>query len=189
MPDPQPPHDPRSQSDPLERDAQAQQRRTGVGMTVIAWLILLGLFIAFFNDREAALNNPNRDPTSYREGERNVLVLEANRQEHYVVSGRVNGKRTTLLLDTGATLVSVPADLGQKLGLERGPSGTAYTANGPVTVYRTRIDRLELGSIVLYDVAADLNPGMNGMNEILLGMSALSQLEFTQRDGQLILMQ
>jgi predicted aspartyl protease len=30
---------------------------------------------------------------------------------------------------------------------------------------------------------------MNGMNGLLLGMSALSQIEFTQRDGQLFLVQ
>ncbi len=189
MPAPQRPDDEHPANNALEREAQSEQRRTGLGMTVIAWLILLGLFIAFFNEQETERINPNRDPATYSEGERNVLVLEANRHDHYVVTGRVNGKRTTLLLDTGATLVSVLADLGDKLGLERGPAGTAYTANGPVTVYRTTIDQLELGSIVLYDVDADLNPGMNGMNEILLGMSALSQLEFTQRDGQLILKQ
>ncbi|MBT8148751.1 MAG: retroviral-like aspartic protease family protein, partial [Gammaproteobacteria bacterium] len=63
------------------------------------------------------------------------------------------------------------------------------TANGPVKVYSTRIGKLQLGDIVLYDVPADLNPGMDGSNEILLGMSALSQVEFSQRDGVLLLSQ
>jgi len=58
-----------------------------------------------------------------------------------------------------------------------------------VRTYSTRIDRLEMGNIVLLNVAADINPGMNGMNGLLLGMSALSQIEFTQRDGQLFLTQ
>jgi aspartyl protease family protein len=63
------------------------------------------------------------------------------------------------------------------------------TANGPVTVYSTRIAKLQLGEIVLYDVPADLNPGMNASNQILLGMSALSQVEFSQRDGMLLISQ
>jgi aspartyl protease family protein len=37
-------------------------------------------------------------------------------------------------------------------------------------------------------VAALIAPGMGG-DEVLLGMSALKQLEFTQRDGSLMLRQ
>lgn len=38
----------------------------------------------------------------------------------------------------------------------------------------------------LRDVAGSLNPGMKN-DEILLGMSALKDLEFTQKDGWLVL--
>ncbi|MGC3645910.1 retroviral-like aspartic protease family protein, partial [Pseudomonas aeruginosa] len=51
---------------------------------------------------------------------------------------------------------------------------------------RTRLDQLQLGDIRLSGVAALYAPGMDG-DEVLLGMSALNQLEFTQRDGTLVL--
>ncbi|WP_346427727.1 retropepsin-like aspartic protease family protein, partial [Pseudomonas aeruginosa] len=51
-----------------------------------------------------------------------------------------------------------------------------------------RLDQLQLGDIRLSGVAALIAPGMDG-DEVLLGMSALKQLEFTQRDGTLVLRQ
>jgi aspartyl protease family protein len=52
----------------------------------------------------------------------------------------------------------------------------------------TRIDRLQLGDIVLRDVRALVVPGLDG-KQVLLGMSALNKLEFTQRGGTMLLRQ
>jgi aspartyl protease family protein len=60
------------------------------------------------------------------------------------------------------------------------------TANGRATGYRTRLDELTLGEIRLHNVRALITSGMDG-DEVLLGMSALKQLEFTQRAGTLVL--
>ena len=47
---------------------------------------------------------------------------------------------------------------------------------------------VNLGQATAADVRALIAPGMHG-EEVLLGMSALKQLEFTQRDGTLLLRQ
>ena len=164
-------------------------RSMGLGMTVIAWVILLGMLVVYFTGEEKRQANPNQQPNTEIIDGQQTLVLQANRQNHFVVTGKVNGSKAMLLLDTGATRVAVPEDMAQALGLVKGRPGYAQTANGQVRTYSTRIDRLEMGNIVLLNVAADINPGMNGMNGLLLGMSALSQIEFTQRDGQLFLTQ
>ena len=161
----------------------------GLGMTVIAWVILLGMLVVYFTGEEKRQANPNQQPNTEIIDGQQTLVLQANRQNHFVVTGKENGSKAMLLLDTGATRVAVPEDMAQALGLVKGRPGYAQTANGQVRTYSTRIDRLEMGNIVLLNVAADINPGMNGMNGLLLGMSALSQIEFTQRDGQLFLTQ
>ncbi|ERI52284.1 hypothetical protein N878_19660, partial [Pseudomonas sp. EGD-AK9] len=62
------------------------------------------------------------------------------------------------------------------------------TANGRATGHRTRLASLRLGDIELRDVAALIAPGMDG-DEVLLGMSALQQLEFSQKGGTLVLRQ
>ena len=164
-------------------------RSMGLGMTVIAWVILLAMLVVYFTGEEKRQANPNQQPNTQLIERRQTLVLQANRQNHFVVTGKVNGSKAMLLLDTGATRVAVPEDMADALGLVKGRPGYAQTANGQVRTYSTRIDRLEMGDIVLLNVAADINPGMNGMNGLLLGMSALSQIEFTQRDGQLFLSQ
>jgi len=164
-------------------------RSMGLGMTVIAWVILLAMLVVYFTSEEKRQANPNQQPNTEIIDGQQTLVLQANRQNHFVVTGKVNGSKAMLLLDTGATRVAVPEDMADALGLVKGRPGYAQTANGQVRTYNTRIDRLEMGNIVLLNVAADINPGMNGMNGLLLGMSALSQIEFTQRDGQLFLSQ
>ena len=62
------------------------------------------------------------------------------------------------------------------------------TANGRTEGYRTRLNSVQLGDIRLRDVRAMVVPGLDG-DQILLGMSALKQLEFTQRSGTLLLRQ
>jgi aspartyl protease family protein len=49
------------------------------------------------------------------------------------------------------------------------------------------LDEVTLGAITLNDVRASILPSMNGTDKVLLGMSFLKQLEFTQRGGQLTL--
>ena len=90
------------------------------------------------------------------------------------------------LLDTGASDVAIPARLAERMGLRRGPAVQYQTANGVVTAYRTLLDSVSIGPIVIRDVPASINPGMQDM-EILLGMSVLKRIEFTQRGDTLIL--
>lgn len=179
-------------NDPVKDPASDQDRplkRVGSTMFVLAWLVLLGMLAVYFSADQQRRYNPNQAPETIDLEGRRTLVLEANRQNHFVTAGLINGQRVTLLLDTGATTVTVPDDMRRRLGLQRGAEGIAYTANGRVKVYRTHIDRLRIGEIELESVEANLNPGMNGGDAILLGMSALSQVQFTQRDGKLFISQ
>lgn len=133
--------------------------------------------------------NPNRSPQSYQSqsGAREV-VLQRNRQGHYVAGGEINGVPVTFLLDTGATDVAIPESVARRANLQSGYPGQANTANGIVTVYSTRISELTIGNIVLHDVPASITPSMPG-ETILLGMSALQQVEFTQKGSILTLRQ
>ena len=164
-------------------------RRLGVGMLIFAWLILLGLLTLYFGGLLDRQHNPNQDVAGrvLADGVREV-VLHENRRGHYVATGRINRQPVSFLLDTGATTVSVPAGLARRLGLPSGAPTPVQTANGVVTAYATRLERVELGEIALTDVRAHINPGMGG-EDVLLGMSFLRQLDLTQRDGTLTLRQ
>nr|WP_219852976.1 TIGR02281 family clan AA aspartic protease [Stutzerimonas stutzeri] len=157
-------------------------------MLVVAWGAALLLATRFFADWEQSRFNPNREPVSVVQGDQIEVHLEGNIQGHFVADGLINGQPVTFLLDTGATDVAIPAELAEELDLARGAPVRLQTANGQTTGYRTVLDSLALGDIVLQDVRALIAPGFGG-EQVLLGMSALKQLEFTQRAGTLVLRQ
>ena len=167
---------------------QTPGKRAGRVLMVLAWCAALFLATRFFGEWEARQQNPNVVVDS-SQGEGFIEVkLASNRQGHFVASGQINGQPVDFMLDTGATDVSVPAELATRLKLEEGFGVTLNTANGLSKGYRTRIDRLQVGDIVLRDVRALVAPGLEG-NQVLLGMSALNKLEFTQRGGTMLLRQ
>ncbi|SEM86825.1 aspartyl protease family protein [Pseudomonas sp. ok272] len=167
---------------------QAPGRRAGRVMLILAWCAGLFLATRFFGAWEQHQANPNTHVSS-QQGEGFIEVkLAINGQGHFVADGQINGQTVSFMLDTGATDVSIPAGLAQRLNLEPGAPVTLSTANGRSQGYRTRLDQLKLGDIVLHDVRALVAPGLGG-EQVLLGMSALKKLEFTQRGGTMLLRQ
>ncbi len=150
-------------------------------MAFVATLLVLGMFYLYFENSLQARNNPNRQ---LQVAPGTELVLKRSVDGHYFFPGTINGRPVSFLLDTGATLVSVPAHLAGELGLRAGAHQQAITANGTVSTRATRLDVLAFGPFELHGVAASLNPGMAG-DQILLGMSVLKHLEFTQRGDTL----
>lgn len=164
------------------------QQRTGLTMIFLAFAAFLGLLTLLFSDLLDRQDNPNRDLQSYRAGGPAEVVLQGDRRGHYIAPGLINGESVRFLIDTGASEISVPSDVAARLGLSRGRAGFASTANGTVTVYDTRLLEVALGGIVLNNVRAHINPGMEG-ETVLLGMSFMRDLELVQRDGTLTLRQ
>ena len=158
----------------------ADTRRIGRRLGLLATLAFLALGWVSFDGAIERREDPNRNLVVAPGA--SELVLQRNRAGHYLLPGEINGRPVRLLLDTGATQVSVPARLAAELGLQAGAPASVRTANGAVTVRQTRIPRLAFGPFEFRDVAGHLNPGMQG-DDVLLGMSALRHLELTQRGG------
>lgn len=153
----------------------------------IAWLLALLLFGFIFQNMLEQQWNPNSKPEVYLSATGKAEVhLAQNKHGHYVTDGKINEQNVTFLLDTGATQVSIPAHIAEQLNLQSNGSYQVQTANGTVKVYRTELEQLSIGNIFLYNIAANINPSMQS-NEILLGMSALKKVEFSQTGKQLIL--
>jgi len=157
-------------------------------MLIFCWLAALLLATWFFGAFEEKRENPNQNPASQRYENVVEVLLQSRRDGHYRMNGKINEQTVRLLLDTGATSLAIPIKVAKRLGLQGGAKVPVRTANGTATARVTRIDTLQLGEIALYDVEALISPGMEG-EEILLGMSALRQLEFTHKNGKLLLRQ
>ena len=134
-----------------------------------------------------AANEPRAPQTSGRS-----LKLEADRQGHFKAEARVEGRTVDFMIDTGASLVVVRESDAARIGIR--PVRADYTAvvstaNGKVKAAPARLDRVELGGITVYDVAALVMPDdALGMN--LLGTSFLSRLKrYEYANGRLVLEQ
>jgi aspartyl protease family protein len=78
--------------------------------------------------------------------------------------------------------VSLPASDAVRLGLayRGGQQIRMQTANGPAPAYLTKLERIKIGDIELFNVDAIVIE--NGLHVALLGMSFLNRVEM-KRDG------
>lgn len=118
-----------------------------------------------------------------RSGRQNV-TLSADARGHFVTAGSINGGSVRFLVDTGATLVALPAADARRLGINylQGERGQIHTANGVAVAYRVKLDTVKIGDIEVHNVDAVVSEN-NAMGVILLGMSFLNRMEM-KRDGQ-----
>ncbi len=161
--------------------------RIGQAMLFGAWVTGLVLLVWWFNQWWEWTSNPNPNPQTHQIGGGGIeVVLKRNRAGHYVASGKINGEPVRFMIDTGATYVGLPLALAQRLRLPLGPAELHQTANGPTRAWLTRLDRVELGGLVMQGIRASVLPNMAG-DEVLLGMSFLKSIELIQRGDTLIL--
>ncbi|PIE36626.1 MAG: TIGR02281 family clan AA aspartic protease [Gammaproteobacteria bacterium] len=172
-----------------EENPQDISQRTGLVMLILFWVAVLALGSYFAQGYLQARHNPNAQPAGSvnADGLREV-VLQRNAYGHYVSSGKINGVDVTFFLDTGASNISIPAHIAERIGLKRGYRYRSSTANGTIDVYSTELDSVQLGNITLHNLPGSINPHYQE-DEILLGMSFLKHLSFTQQGKQLILRQ
>jgi len=113
---------------------------------------------------------------------RTSVTLAQDGNGHYRTEAYVNGVRVRFLVDTGATLVSLPVAEAQRLGINylQGTAGYSQLADGRrVVSYRVILESVTIGDITLYNVDGVVQGG----GEPLLGMSFLSRTEM-RNDGQ-----
>jgi aspartyl protease family protein len=110
-------------------------------------------------------------------------VLKADGRGHFLADGQVNGAAARFLVDTGATLIALPAAEAKRMGISylNAPQGVVNTANGGAVAYKVKLDTVRVGEITINNVDAVVIDG--GLHVALLGMSFLNRTEMT-RDGE-----
>lgn len=170
-------------------DEDDQPKRIGKGMIIVAWLLVLSILTLFFNNVLKHQDNPNQTVNTNTDGNgKREVILQRNRSGHYIATGKLDNLSVDFLLDTGATWVSIPEHIANKINLPKGAEMEVSTANGVITTYATRVDTISLGDIQLHNVRASINPYAPD-DGVLLGMSFLKELELIQRGDTLILRQ
>ena len=166
-----------------------EQKRIGLFMVVAMWIVFLVLLTAFFEGVMDKQTNPNQNlSTQYSANGIREVELQRNRYGHYVTDGTINGQQVVFMLDTGATGVAVPEHIAKQLQLKRGAAMQLQTANGVAIGYASVLDSVAIDGIEMNDIDAVINPN-DDTDVVLLGMSFLKKIEFTQRGNTLILRQ
>uniref|UniRef100_UPI0035CA4A5C retropepsin-like aspartic protease family protein n=1 Tax=uncultured Enterovirga sp. TaxID=2026352 RepID=UPI0035CA4A5C len=125
----------------------------------------------------AATGSPRDGAGPLGQGDRTV-VIDGDRQGHFLAGTAVEGRHLTMMVDTGATIVALTHEDAAAVGIR--PAPTDYrarmsTANGEVAAARVRIREIRIGEIYVRDVDAVVMP-RGRLRTSLLGMSFLRQL-------------
>ncbi len=121
--------------------------------------------------------------TANMTGSRQAVTLAPDSRGHFVTDGQINGAHMRFLVDTGATLVAIPASDAARLGIDyrRGRRGISQTANGAVAFWRVTLDSVSVGDVTLTNVEGAVHDS-GGLDVALLGMSFLGRTEM-RREG------
>lgn len=116
-----------------------------------------------------------------------TTVLAADSRGHFVAVGSINGASARMMVDTGATMVSISSAEAKRLGISYlgGERGAVSTANGVVPAYRVTLDAVRLGNITLNQVEGLVQE--SAMPYVLLGMSFLKRLEMKRDNATMTL--
>jgi aspartyl protease family protein len=176
-----------------KRDEVRQTMRNIVGIAILA-LVLAALVPKLSErgkhpDAMAATSSADEAPTTVSAGPRTVSIP---RDFHgsFQVGGAIDGRHVEFVVDTGASLVSIPEHEAARLGYHPGSRDytmRTQTANGIGRAAPIKLDMVEVGGVMVRNVAAAVIPD-DALAVNLLGLSFLSRLHrFEYREGRLVL--
>lgn len=131
--------------------------------------------------------SPNHVASSETDARGKRAVIFAGTGGHFITQGQINGKSARMVVDTGATLLSIGVSDAKRLGLDyvSGEPVHVVTANGLTQGWQLRLATVKVGDVVQRDVDAVVTTA--DMPYILLGNSFLSNFQMSQNNGKLVL--
>jgi clan AA aspartic protease (TIGR02281 family) len=116
----------------------------------------------------------------------NTIVYTVTERGHVVVDAAVNGAPIRMLVDTGASLVTLTPNDARAAGIDPGRldfSARVSTANGAARMALVTLREIRIDQLTFYDIPAAV---LENLNVSLLGMSFLGRLQsYEMRDGKL----
>lgn len=131
-------------------------------------------------NNDVGANYSNNEPTS--------VSLKQREDGHYQTSGKVNNRWVELMVDTGATNVTLNSFAAEQMGINY-KSGTPVqvtTAQGNIQAYEVTLESVALGDIQLRSVRAFVIEG-RFPRVILLGNTFLNRLNMQVENSTMIL--
>ena len=104
--------------------------------------------LAYRRGAGAAAGAPDGAGCDARQPARASIVVPRDERGHFEVDARVDGRRVSFMVDTGASVIALTANDAARLGIH--PSQNAFvaevkTANGKVRAAPAHLDVVEIG--------------------------------------------
>ena len=120
------------------------------------------------------------------------VTLARDKSGHFQADARVDGRTIGFMVDTGATVIALTESDAARIGIRpfKGDYTTSVTtANGSAKAAPVKLASIDIGGVVVRDVAALVMPD-SALGQNLLGMAFLSRLKrFEYANGKLVLEQ
>jgi aspartyl protease family protein len=115
------------------------------------------------------------------------IVLTAGNGGHFFTLGQINGKSAQMVIDTGATAVSMGMSDAQRMGIDykSGQMVQMSTANGVVPGWVIKLSSVRVGDVSVHGVDAIVSAG--SMPYVLLGNSFLTHFQMNRANNQMVL--
>lgn len=110
------------------------------------------------------------------------IIIKQAPDGHYYVKAEVNSQPIVFIIDTGASMVSIPNQFAASNNLFCGNAVKANTANGTANGCETLIAELRLGYHTIKNVRATI---MQNLDVPLLGMNILQGYDISQKNGEM----
>src|SRR3954447_22166830 len=117
------------------------------------------------------------------------LRVSLSSDGHFWLLASVNGVKTRMLIDSGATVTAVSEATARSARIDTARGLTPVmlrTANGVAPAETGSIDELRAGNIVARNLRVVTAPGLDGLD--VLGMNFLSQLQSWRVEGQTLIL-
>jgi clan AA aspartic protease (TIGR02281 family) len=111
-----------------------------------------------------------------------VLKLKQNSSGHYAIDASINEKPLNFVVDTGASVVSLPESVAHSALIYCDDKVDMATANGLSSACSTKIKKLKFGPFVVSNVEAVIMPNLS---QPLLGMNVLQFFKVAQEKGEM----
>jgi aspartyl protease family protein len=148
-------------------------------------------------DRDGATFDIQGKPTTLKMGQHHAsrstssaasVVLNADTRGHFVTDGQINGVPIRFIVDTGATVISIPASEARRMALDfrKGQTVMMNTANGATAAYLIKLDTVRVGDVTVNNVDAVVMEAAS-LPAALLGMSFLNRMDMKREGGTMTL--
>ncbi|MEM9840017.1 MAG: TIGR02281 family clan AA aspartic protease [Pseudomonadota bacterium] len=156
------------------------------GFLAVGTLAVVILFFGLRSFDNEGRFNPLREPAPMavivEAGAPKSVTVSARRDGHFLLETEIRGRKTPMIVDTGASVVTLRASDARKGGIiinDRDYSIPFSTANGTVLGAKTTLPELRIGAVTLRNLEVAVLPD-DKLSTSLFGVNGLNR--FTRRE-------